>query len=303
LNSRKTLIVKLLLMKLSLIFSAILIGLCATSCAPLGRLTIKELAGVSAKATAQVSAIATDLPESCVRMNEYRIIRTGDYDPETLHQKADSSCAGYQKTKQTVMVSASILTGYLDALTNLAAGKGVKFDSTLTKLAGSVQTLGVPANQTSAIGGLAKLVANAASAGWREKQLRQAIETANADVQVLTKTLADVVNQDAGGSYQQNLLNEEEAAKKLYLATIKENRNHDPLMILLVHQQWKRDYYVIQDRKQAAAACQALLAKIGAAHQTLYDNRNSLKGKDLQTDLGPAITQILSLQEQIKKAF
>jgi hypothetical protein len=146
-----------------------------------------------------------------------------------------------------------------------------------------------------AVKGISEVLMEAASGGWRRKQLGAVIEKVNPDIQSLTASLSGIVAED----YEQLLDGEEEAARKFYLGKIRDHREAEPLTAVLVYDKWRQEEDVIESRRDAAEAYVKVLEKIAAGHRNLYDNRDDLGSKEARKLV---LEQVTSIEELVKHA-
>lgn len=261
---------------------------------------IQEFTATSLAATNQLPVVASDLSESCIRQKQYAAIREGSFDPLKLRQEAETGCAAFQASEKSFVVANKVLIQYLQTLGRLAGDDIATYDKSLDKLAGSLtETQLVPKAQITTINKVVKFLSGATANGWRRKQLSKAIGEVNPDIQTLLSTLSTIITND----YLQLIQSEQLAAKNLYLATIKENKTKEPVTILLLQQQWDREYKALEGRKKAITAYGQILTTIAQGHQLLFDKRTTLSKKEVLNELGDHTATLVPLIGEINHTF
>jgi hypothetical protein len=271
---------------------------------------VEEFTTASIAATSQLPVVATDLAESCIRQKQYQAIRANDFDPMTLQQKAETECADLRKSEKGFVAANKVLVQYLQLLDRLAGDELATYDKSLDKLAGSLtETQSLPKEQITTVNKIVKFLSGATANGWRRKQLSKAIEEANPDIQTLLATLSTIIT----SNYMQLLENEQFAAKSLYLTTIKENitldektkekKLKDPIAVLLLQQQWDREFKLLENRKKTVQTYGQILSTIKEGHQLLFDKRNTLSRKEVQKELLDHTAVLFPLIGDIKSTF
>ena len=261
---------------------------------------IQEFAQTSATATNRLPVIATDLSESCTRQKQYLAIRGGDFDPLQLRQQADSQCLDFKSSETSFIAANKVLVEYLKTLGKLAGGEIIAYDKNLDKLAGNLtETKLLSKEKVNTVNEIMKFLANASSDKWRRKQAGKAIVEVNPDIQGLLSTLSTLIT----GDYFQLLESEELAAKNLYLGTIKDNRKKEPVTVILLQQQWDRDYKTLQSRKKMATTYGAILTTIAQGHQLLADRQNTLNKKAVQKEIMDYTAKIAPLIAETNDTF
>ncbi|GAB3805070.1 hypothetical protein GCM10028819_37660 [Spirosoma humi] len=263
---------------------------------------IKEFTGTSLEATQRLPVLATDLAESCVRQNQYASIREGQFDPVKLRRdaEAEKECVSLKASGKNFVVANKVLVQYLQTLDQLASDDIVTYDKSIDKL---VANLGdsklIPKAQVTTLSKLANLVSDASTTGWRRKKLGKAIAQANPAIQTLLATLSAIIKND----YVQLLQDEQLAAKNLYLGTIKENVKKEPAAVVLLQQQWSREFNALEDRKVAASTYASVLTTIAQGHQLLFENQARLSRKEVRKEILGYTSKLVPLLDEIHDTF
>jgi len=240
---------------------------------------VRRYTSVSTAAGERFSEIANDLPGSCQRRERYHLFGQWQSDLDSLDGQTAEACAKYTRAAPRVVAAHRVLTRYLAALGKLSAGDLVAYDKPLDEFAKTlVQTDMLGEDGINAVKSISEVLMEAASGGWRRKQLGAVIEKTNPDIQNLTAVLRGIVAED----YAQLLESEAEAARKFYLGKIRDHREEEPLTAVLVYEKWRKEEDAIESRREAAGAYVKVLERIAAGHQDLYDHRSELDSKDVK---------------------
>ena len=255
---------------------------------------VRRFASASTAAGEKFSGIADDLTGSCERREEYRLLVQWQSDLDSLDERTAGACAKYSRASPRLVAAHRVLIRYLEALSRLSAGDLVVYDKPLDQLAGTLSRTDVfDEDGVRAVKGISEVLMEAASGGWRRKQLGVFIDKANPDIQALAAALRGIVGRD----YEQLLDDEAEAARKFYLGKIKNHRDKEPLTAVLVFEKWREEKDVIESRKDAARAYVKVLEKIAAGHQDLYDHRDELSSKEAKKLV---MGNVASIEELVK---
>ncbi|MFD2936615.1 hypothetical protein [Spirosoma flavum] len=261
---------------------------------------IKEFAATSIEATNHLPSVANDLSESCIRQKQYLAVRAGNFDPLQLRKNAENQCISFQSSEKSFVVANKVIIQYLQTLDKLAGDDIITYDKSLDKLASNLgETALFPKEKVKAINGIVKLLSDASANGWRRKKLGKAIGSANPNIQLLLSTLSTIITSD----YQQLLQNEQLAAKNLYLGTIKENKTKEPVTIILLQQQWDKEYKLLEDRKDRVNVYSDILKTIAQGHQLLFDKQTSLNKKEVKRDILDYTSKIVPLISEVNDTF
>jgi hypothetical protein len=246
------------------------------------------------------TAIANDLPESCVRRERYRFLGDWRSDLDALDWETARSCAKYSKAAPRLAGSHRVLMQYLTALGDLSAGALVSYDASLDELSGALdQTEMFEGAGIDAVAGMCGVLMDAAAGKWRRRQLGSVIERANPHVLALTAALRDVISAD----YAQLLDGESEAARKFYLGKLRDHRDDEPLASLLVYSKWRDEEDVIEAKRKAAGAYVKVLDRIAKGHQELHDRRRELDSKEARRLVLRHVTVIEDLLADARRVF
>jgi hypothetical protein len=131
--------------------------------------------------------------------------------------------------------------------------------STNSTLSTSAATAGKDAE------GLMKALADAATRGYRERQLDQLLKDNDPAVQSLTQSLKKVIT----GDYFLMLSNEESTLDNFYQGPIAAAQPNERLALILVQRQYAHDKTALQSREDAVASYGKLMDGLAALHAKL----------------------------------
>ncbi len=261
---------------------------------------VGRFASVARTAGQSFSAIADDFPESCARRERYRLLGQWQSDLDALDEESAQSCAKYSKTAPRLVGAHRVLIRYLTSLGELSAGDLVTYDDSLGELAKTLETTEtLDEKGVEAAKGICGVLMDVVAGKWRRRQLGSVIEKTNPDVQTLTAALRGIISVD----YAQLLDDESEAARKFYLAKIKDYRDDEPLTSVLVYEKWQNEKEAIEGKRKAAEAYVKVLDKIAKGHQDLYDRRGALDSRDARKLVLQHVSAIEALLADVRGAF
>jgi hypothetical protein len=262
--------------------------------------TVKKYAGVSKTAGETFSSVHKDLYRSCVRRQHYHGLSVASPDLDSLETAGARTCAEFKKAERGLRASSKALVDYLKVLSKLADKSIVAYDAEFDDFADAVKdTYPFDDRRVEAVEGVTSFIAEAAAGAWRRKELGQAIERTNDDVQILAAMLEEVVSED----YGRLIDGEREAARKYYLGKLKNGGAGDPLTAVLVYDLWEKKEAEIDARRDGAKACARILRRIGRGHQKLFDNRHDLDSREMKTFVLDYTESIEELIDEVTKAF
>lgn len=251
---------------------------CTTACVDTS--AVKRFAAVSASAGDGFEAVAEDLPRSCERRERHLALADSQTVLSRIRNQTENRCAEFAELSDRLVGANDVLVAYLKALGSLADDELVVYDGRIDDFADALDdTEMFDADKVEAVQGIAGVLSNAVAGEWRRKQLKRAIEGANPDLQSLTESLRDVIEQD----YLRLLDIEIEAARHYYLGQIHTYGDREPLTVVLVLDRWRRDDEIIAEKREAAALSVKILEKISKGHQKLYDGRNDMSSKEFRS--------------------
>lgn len=256
------------------------------------RLTLALLVGVTAGCTsaaatrrfsASAVAVTARLPDasaalvaSCRRTQSYRLRRSSAawYGEDSLR----IACAGRDSALRAVARANQVLAAYLTALGSMAGEKPGELDAPVNKLGDAVDSAGLfDRAQVDAIASLAGFAASHGAGGYRRVKLREAITTQNANVQLLTSALHEIIDRD----FARYLRDDETAQTSFYRAALTESGAREPLGAILIRDSYDEREAELVRRTEAVDALARAVTVVGRGHQRLYDARDHLNAKEL----------------------
>jgi len=221
------------------------------------------------------------------------------FEPESHWSQLDDLTAARKTQRKELLLYHTAIDDYMDALGRLAADALVSYDDEIDGLAKAVRStpLGTrDRSEVAAAASISKLLAKAVTDAWRQRELADLIEEANAPLQVVIAALKTEVDQGFAGD-----LDIEQTAIDLHYKRL-ERESHDPAGRAAALE-WERAHRLdVDDRRRAIKAQSAILAKIARAHQVLYDQRDQLDDKELLREIEDYARQLRKLQTQLKAA-
>lgn len=259
------------------------------------------IARYAASATAVIEKFpdaAAALAASCRRSESYRLRRTGPpwYDGDSVR----AACAGRDSALRDVARVNRALGNYFAALSALAGSKDAETAGRVDDLGDAVGGVGVvdPA-QARAVTALAKFAASRTTAGYRRSKLRDAIAMQNANVQVVTAALHDVIERDFGAYLE----GDDAAATRFYRSALTENEAGEPLAAILVRNDYDSRHAALGEEADAARALSRAVVTIGRGHQRLFDARDHLRANELLAAIVASARELEAAMAKINRAF
>ena len=259
---------------------------------------VQKFTTLAADASAKVPIVFRDLSASCVRKE---LADRPAEEIEDIREKiATTTCKLSTEDETRLLGALSVLTGYMNALNQLASNDVVSYDTQIDSFASSVQSAGnFNDSQVTAVKGLAKFLADAAASGYQRKKLVSSIKSADKDVATLCKFLGDTIGID----YVRELNVEQESVRDRYKNAILADSPGNRGPNVLIQDRWRNDLQKFADRKRAAADAQNLLKEISDGHHVLAAQADHWSAKELYKDLGPYSASIQTLISDFQTAF
>jgi hypothetical protein len=234
-----------------------------------GCVNLDDAAGLSKlsdEARSSLPKVSNDVAGTCARQNTLFDNTPSQERPATLKAL---DCKPYQELSDQLAKDQNILLDYFDALGKLSSNKPLGYDasidanvtamSTDTSLSASAVTAGTDAQS------ILKSLADAATRGYREKQLDQLIKDNDPAVQSLTRALKKVIT----GDYALMLSNEESTLDNFYQGPMAAAQPSERLALILVQRQYAHDKTALQNRKDAIASYGKIMDGLASLHAKL----------------------------------
>src|SRR5262249_26662390 len=183
----------------TIILTALLAAvLTANACVDLSE--VREFARSASEIGDRFPVLARDFYDSCMNQQrlivaqkaDFRVDRFGDLNDDNSPLLADGLklCKPFKDERPRLIKANRTLVVYMRSLGDLAADSLTSFDRSFAELGSALTSTGLLSDAAStAITHLAAFITHIATEGYRRKQLKEVIKTANPDIQVLTAAL------------------------------------------------------------------------------------------------------------------
>ena len=295
----------------------------SAACTDLG--PIQNFADLAADAGRRFPALARDINGSCRRQIYYQQIRDNRFSPEKMQIMVDSlsgrteneaifaPCKNYVEQEPRLIQANGVLLNYLQSLAALASNDTTALDRSLANVTGSFTEAGIfTPGEVGTVKGVAGYILKAATGGYRQAKIKEAVQENNENVKILTEALSRIVKKN----YQLQLENERDELRNFYVSGMRESttfqksllRNSadtviDPLPIMTIKRQWDLEDGELQKRLKAAVAYSEMMTEIQAAHQEIYEGRNTIGSREVLHKVLAYGLKINSLAENLRRAF
>jgi hypothetical protein len=274
-----------------------------TLCASLnGCVDLDDAAGLSKlsdEARIALPKVSNDVAATCARQNTL-FENTPVAERAKTEQAQD--CKPYQELADHLAKDQEALIAYFDALGKLSSNKPLGYDATIDENVTALSTnTAFSANAITAgndAQNLMKALADAATHGYREKQLGQLVIANDAAVQSLTRALKKVITGDYGSVL---LGNEELALDTFYQGPMASAQPNERLDLILVQRQYAHDKAALQTRKDAVASYAKAMDDLGALHAKLKDEAGKkMSMVEVAKQVGPIAESLKSALSDIQ---
>jgi hypothetical protein len=210
--------------------------------------------------------VSNDFAGTCARQN---VLFANTPVAERPPAQQAQDCKPYQEVANHLATDENVLADYFDALGRLASNEPLSYDAAIEQnVAAASGNSAFSANAVTAgndAQGILKALADAATRGYREKQLGQLIKANDPAIQSLTQSLKKVITVD----YGLLLSNEELGLDTFYQGPMAGAQPNERLTLILVQRQYARDKNALQSRKDDIAAYSKIMDDIAALHSKL----------------------------------
>jgi hypothetical protein len=237
-----------------------------------GCVNLDDAAGLSKlsdDARVALPKVSNDIAGTCGRQN------TLFDDTPSKERPPDSKaldCKPYNDLSGELARDQNILLDYFDALGKIASDQttyGEAIDTNVTTIGASSNLSASAATASTEAQSILKAIGDAATRGYREKQLGQLVKDNDPAVQSLTKALKKIIT----GDYGVMLSNEESTLDNFYqgpmAAAQASAQPNERLALILVQRQYSRDKTALQSRKDAAANYGKVMDGLAELHAKL----------------------------------
>ncbi|HEX3372849.1 MAG TPA: hypothetical protein VHS13_01495 [Edaphobacter sp.] len=224
------------------------------------------LSKLSADARVALPKVSNDVAGTCARQNTlFENTPAAERPPAAQAQ----NCKPYQEISDHLAKDETVLADYFDALGKLATNQPMGYDAVIEANVTSTEANSSLSRNTAAAGNdaqkILKSLADAATNGYRKKQLRQLIQQNDPAIQSLTQALKKVITVD----YALLLSNEELSLGNFYQGPMAGAKPNERLTLILVQRQYAHDTSAMQFRKDDIAAYGKVMDDISALHARL----------------------------------
>jgi hypothetical protein len=205
--------------------------------------------------------------------------RRKQYQPLKFHGELEALTMRREAQRISLDVLQQTVADYMQGLGSLASGEIRTFDRSLEDLSASLNeaTL-LDRNEKQAVGALSTLLARSVTALYRQHEMKKLIRDGNQPLQEVIKATRKIIKSGiipdlrvesaiAGRYYDNFMLAPDNPVEPVAMALGKEAR--------------AEALGRIESRIQGAQRYEAVLEKIAAGHQYLYDNRDMLGNDEL----------------------
>jgi len=257
-----------------------------------------SLSKLSDEARVSLPRVSNDVAGTCARQNTL-FENTPPAERPPASQVQD--CKPYQEIADHLAKDESVLADYFDALGKLASNQPMGYDAALdTNVTATGANPSLSANAASAgnaAQSILKSLADAATKGYREKQLGQLIQQDDPAIQSLTQALKRVITVD----YALLLANEEVSLDTFYKGPMAGAQPTERLTLILVQRQYAHDKAALEFRKEDIAAYSKVMDDIAALHAKLkQDAAKKISVVEIDKQLGPIIRSIINALSDIQ---
>jgi hypothetical protein len=265
-----------------------------------GCVNLDDAAGLS-KLSDQVRntlpKVSNDVAGTCARQNTLVTDTPANERPPNVQPQ---DCKPYQEISDRLAKDESVLADYLDALGKLASNKPLSYDAAIdTNVTATSGNSALSADTISAgtdAQKVLKALADAATKGYREKQLGQLIQQTDPAIQSLTKSLKRVITID----YALLLSNEETSLDSFYKGPMAAQSN-ERLTLILVQRQYANDKTALQSRKDAMGDYGKVMDDLAALHTKLnQQSGQKINVTELAKQAGPIAESLKSALSDIQ---
>jgi hypothetical protein len=266
-----------------------------------GCVNLDDAAGLSKlsdEARVSLPKVSNDVAGTCARQNTL-FENTPPAERPPTEQAQD--CKPYQEIANHLAKDENVLADYFDALGKLSSNKPLGYDATIDQNVTATGANSALAANTISAGNDAqsvlKSLADAATKGYREKQLGQLIQQTDPAIQSLTQSLKKVITVD----YALLLSNEELSLDTFYKGPMASAQPNERLALILVQRQYARDKNALQSRKDDIVTYGKIMDDIATLHTKLKQEADKKASVvEIGKQVGPIIESLKSALSDIQ---
>jgi hypothetical protein len=234
-----------------------------------GCVNLDDAAGLSKladQARIALPRVSSDVAGTCARQNTL-FENTPPAERPPTEQAQD--CKPYQEIAHHLAQDENVLADYFEALGKLASNQPMNYDATIRESVSATGANSALSDDTITASNdaqkIMKALADAATRGYREKQLGQLIQQTDPAIQSLTQSLKKVIGVD----YALLLSNEELSLDTFYKGPMASAQSNERLALILVQRQYAQDKTALQLHRDDIAAYEKIMNDIAALHAKL----------------------------------
>jgi hypothetical protein len=234
-----------------------------------GCVNLDDAAGLSKladQARIALPRVSNDVAGTCARQNTL-FENTPPAERPPTEQAQD--CKPYQEIARHLAQDENVLADYFEALGKLASNQPMNYDATISESVSATRANSALSDDTITASNdaqkIMKALADAATRGYREKQLGQLIQQTDPAIQSLTQSLKKVIGVD----YALLLSNEELSLDTFYKSPMASAQSNERLALILVQRQYAQDKTALQSHRDDIAAYEKIMNDIAALHTKL----------------------------------
>jgi hypothetical protein len=252
------------------------------------------LSKLSEEARISLPRVSNDVAGTCVRQNTL-LENTPAAERPPNEQAQD--CKPYQEIADHLAKDENVLAEYFDALGKLASNEPLSYAATIDANIAAVGSNSSLAANTATAGNdaqsILKALADAATKGYREKQLGQLIKANDPAIQSLTQSLKKVITID----YALLLSNEELSLSSFYQGPMASAQPNERLALILVQRQYAHDKNALQSRRDGIVDYGKIMDDIAALHTKLKQEA------DKKASIGELVKQVDPILDSLRTAL
>lgn len=257
-----------------------------------------NLSKLSHEARISLPRVSNDVSGTCARQNTlFENTPPGERPPAEQAQ----DCKPYQEIADHLAKDENVLADYFDALGKLASNEPLSYDAAIEENVAATKLNSALSANTASAGNdaqrILKSLADAATKGYRERQLGQLIQQDDAAIQSLTQALKKVITAD----YALLLSNEEVSLDSFYKGPMAAAQPTERLTLILVQRQYAHDKTALELRKEDIAAYSKVMDDIATLHAKLkQDATKKISMVEIDKQVGPIIRSIINALTDIQ---
>jgi hypothetical protein len=232
----------------------------------------EDLTKLADQAKIALPRVSNDVAATCRRQNTLvNDIPANERPPEVTTQ----DCKPYKEVADHLAADQTVLTDYFEALGKLASNKPMSYDDTISAALTSISYNTAISKNTAKAGTAAEkllqALSDAATKGYRRKQLGMLIKANDPAIQSLTQALKQVITED----YKTLLSNEETKLSLFYQSPIAAAGKNERLSLILVQRQYEQDKHALEERQADIVSYGKVMDNIATLDTKLVQEANT----------------------------